>query len=323
LNFCKKDGEEVYNLLSSLGYEIHDKNKMIGYVQGENLRDTLIDFFTDEKIEPEDILVFYYSGHGIESLSDGNVYLEPSDMIPNKPAKRGFSFSELRNQVQESTSKKVVIILDCCHSGSAMISKGSVEDGSRLIFTIEKDSRIIEEGEGIFILAASQAYQHAYPLEGEGHSIFTYYLLQGLKPNEDSVDNDGCVTPHSLNRYIFRKIRSLPFDKRPHQKPSMKSELSGDIILAYYPLLSMKAKTEQKIDSAITDIQSDIDKGRAYFDRGDFNSALDFYTELTKRYPTNPLVWDERGRALSRLGRMEEAISCSNISIMIDPNNPM
>ena len=242
LDVCKKDGEEVCNLLSSLGYEIHNKNKIIGHLQVVNLRDTIIDFFTDEKIESEDTLVFYYSGHGIESLSDGNVYLAPSDMIPNKPTKRGFSFSDLRNQIQESTSKRVVIILDCCYSGSAMISKGSVKDGSRLISTIEKDWRIIEEGEGICILAASQAYQYAYPLEGEGHSIFTYYLLQGLKGNEDSVNNDGCVTPDSLNRYIFRKIRSLPLDKRPYQKPSMKSEVSGDIILTLFNLRVMTPK---------------------------------------------------------------------------------
>jgi uncharacterized caspase-like protein len=289
LDFCRRDGEGIYNLLNSLGYEISDKNKLVGHVLGENMRDAIIDFFTDEKIEPDDTLLFYYSGHGIESLS-GNVYLAPSDMIPSKPTKRGFSFDDLRGEIQESTSKKIVLMLDCCHSGSAAISKGNTNKTSQLISTIEKDSKIIEEGEGICILAASQEYQNAYSLEEEGHSIFTYYLLQGLKGNEDSVDNDGYVTPQSLNRYIFKKIRSLPFDKRPRQKPSMKSEVSGDIVLAYYPLLSKRVKPEQIIDSTAKVIESEINNGEEYFARGDFTGALDFYLELTKRYPTNASV---------------------------------
>jgi tetratricopeptide (TPR) repeat protein len=321
LDFCRSDGEAIYNLLSFLGYEIHDKNKLIGHVQGENMRDAIIDFFTDEKTGPDDTLLLYYSGHGIESFS-GNVYLAPSDMIPSKPTKRGFSFDDLRSEIQESTSKKIVLILDCCHSGSAAISKGSKNKSSQLISTIEKDSRTIEEGEGTCILAASQEYQNAYSLDEEGHSIFTYYLLQGLKGNEDSVDNDGCVTPQSLNRYIFKKIRSLPLDKRPRQKPSMKSEVSGDIILAYYPLLSKRAKPEQITDSTATVIESEISKGEEYFVRGDLTGALDFYIELTERYPTNPTVWFERGRALNNLGRYEEAVSCLSISIAIDPKNP-
>jgi hypothetical protein len=30
LDFCKNDGIEVYQVLSSLGYEISDKNKLVG-----------------------------------------------------------------------------------------------------------------------------------------------------------------------------------------------------------------------------------------------------------------------------------------------------
>jgi hypothetical protein len=45
---------------------------------------------------------------------------------------------------------------------------------------------------------------------GGEHSIFTYYLLQGLRGNTESVDNEGNVTPQSLARYDYRTIMSLP-----------------------------------------------------------------------------------------------------------------
>jgi len=84
------------------------------------------------------------------------------------------------------------------------------------------------------------SYSRGRPLEEQGHSIFTYYLLEGLRGNEDSVDRKGYVTPYSLNRYISEKIDSLPTEKRPRQKPLMKSETTGGIILASYRELRRK-----------------------------------------------------------------------------------
>ena len=39
LDFCKNDGTEVYEVLSSLGYEISDKNKLVGEAKGEKVKD--------------------------------------------------------------------------------------------------------------------------------------------------------------------------------------------------------------------------------------------------------------------------------------------
>jgi outer membrane protease len=39
LDFCKKDGQEVYEILSSLGYEISENNKLIGEVKGEKVKE--------------------------------------------------------------------------------------------------------------------------------------------------------------------------------------------------------------------------------------------------------------------------------------------
>ena len=63
-------------------------------------------------------------------------------------------------------------------------------------------------------------------------------MLEGLEGNKESVDSNGNVTPYSLNKYISKKINELPAEKRPRQKPVMKSEISGEIILASYSDLS-------------------------------------------------------------------------------------
>jgi hypothetical protein len=234
LDFCKTDGIEIYELLRTLGYQISDENKLVGEVKGEKVKNAIYDFFDDNRNNLDDILLFYYSGHGVSDV-DGDLYLASSDIDTSKPYRRGSSFEELTKMIQKSIST-VVVILDCCYSGSAKLSKGNEEDAAKIGNTsIDEKSRKLPQGQGKYILSASQAAQQAYALTTGEHSIFTYYLLQGLRGNTESVDNEGNVTPQSLGKYVYRAIMSLPADKRPRQKPITRAEESGDVILASHP----------------------------------------------------------------------------------------
>ncbi|MFZ0511760.1 MAG: caspase family protein, partial [Candidatus Nitrosopolaris sp.] len=235
LDFCKNDGTEVYEVLSSLGYEISDENKLVGEAKGERVRDAIYDFFDDKRNNFDDTLLFYYSGHGVPG-ADGEMYLASSDTDPDKPYRRGFSFEELRKRMENTIATKVVVILDCCYSGSAKISKGHEEDAAKIgRLIIEQKSRRLPEGQGKYILSSSQSHQEAYALTTGEHSIFTYYLLEGLRGNTESIDSEGNVTPQSLGNYVIRAIMSLPPDERPRQRPVIKAEESGNVILASYP----------------------------------------------------------------------------------------
>ena len=119
-------------------------------------------------------------------------------------------------------------------------------------------SKILREGEGKCILAASQGLQEAYALEEHNHSLYTYYLLQGLKGDESSVDDNGFVTPDSLSKFAYNQMMSLPPDRRPRQKPVRKVEASGDIILAHYPQYAkMIRKNEGRVNQEINELQRD------------------------------------------------------------------
>lgn len=64
------------------------------------------------------------------------------------------------------------------------------------------------------------------PMKGSEYSLFTRHLLKGLK---GGVDDNGCVTPMRLRKYVFSKI---PLAR---QKPFTKIAMSGDIIIAECP----------------------------------------------------------------------------------------
>ena len=74
-------------------------------------------------------------------------------------------------------------------------------------------------------------------------------MLKGLRGNTESIDSEGNVTPQSLGNYVTRAIMGLPLDERPKQRPMLKTEESGNVILASYPDLRSPPPTYPIIPS--------------------------------------------------------------------------
>jgi hypothetical protein len=235
LDFCKNDGTGVYEVLTSLGYKISDENKLVGEAKGERVGDTIYDFFVNNRNTPDDTLLFYYSGYVVPDVY-GDVYLALSDIDFDNPYKGGISYVELTKVMQKCISTRVVIILDCCYRGSAMVTMNEKDSAKVGEYILDEKSRKLP-GQGKYILSSNETLQEAYALTTGQHSIFTYYLLEGLRGKTESIDIDGNVTPQSLGDYLYRKISSLPIDVRPKRRPMLKTEKSGNVILASYPEL--------------------------------------------------------------------------------------
>lgn len=233
LDFCKKDAYAMNELLQSLGYDVgKNGNALIGNVDGQRLKDAIIDFFYDDMIKSTDTLLFYFSGHAVQDIDD--TYFASTDIDPDVPQRRGFSFSELRRAMENSLSRRIVVILDCCYSGSAVLSKSSGDATLLGHKTILNSLKRTPQGEGKCLLLSSQDYQKSYLLNKEGHSVYTYYLLKGLSGIRESVDKHGNVTPQTLGNYVYDQVTNVA----PKQKPLIKTEISGDIVLARYKHLS-------------------------------------------------------------------------------------
>jgi len=72
--------------------------------------------------------------------------------------------------IQKGGSQRVVAILDCCYSGAAKVSKGHADDAAKLgRIAIDEKLRKLLQGQGKYILSASQAAQEA--LTKYDHSI--------------------------------------------------------------------------------------------------------------------------------------------------------
>lgn len=231
LPFCRNDGIAIYDILAKQGYDIPADRKLVGNVGGAKLRKQVLEFFR-KSAKKDDTLFFYFSGHGI-SDSLGDHHLASSDINKNIPEENGLGFVELEKMMKMSEAKSIVLVLDCCFAGAIGLgSKGEEEAANNARGEMYK---VFAEGNGRCIFASSLEGQSSYSMKGSEYSLFTHYLLEGLKGgNGEAVDEDGYVTPVKLSNYVYGKI---PLAK---QKPITKYEMSGDIVIAEYPKLAKR-----------------------------------------------------------------------------------
>ncbi|MGD0069799.1 MAG: SAV_2336 N-terminal domain-related protein, partial [Streptosporangiaceae bacterium] len=127
------------------------------------------DLLLQAATEAEDLLLFYYSGHG--KLWDGEYYLclagtRPDRLLPFT----ALSFEAVRGAFLESRARNRVIILDSSYSGRAI--------GQTL-----GDDEVLSQLEvaGTYTLTSASAAREALFLQGELHTAFTERLLHLLR----------------------------------------------------------------------------------------------------------------------------------------------
>ena len=255
LDFCENNANEVYNILRDQGYDVSANAMLVGRQEWSKMRDEIIKFFTDRTLKPEDTLFFYFSGHGYLDRSARRTYLSTSEIHPERPVTTGIPFDELATYLNLSCSERIMAVLDCCYSGALEVYGTGAENeymkaergeeiasqaNTNMARTVE---RLIKSEQGKCILASSLEEQRSFGMKDQPYSLFTHFLIQGLKgANGESVDINGYVTAELLGSYVNKKILELDTIK---QKPITKIYATSQIILAYYPDLANKQQQQQ------------------------------------------------------------------------------
>lgn len=174
--------------------------------------------------EPNDLLLFYYSGHGEER--GGEPYLVPRDGQRLVLDDTAVSISRIKQIVEKAPARAKVIILDACHVG-ADIGKAAGPMSAEFI------RRVFEEAEGMAILASCQQGQLSYEWRENQRSVFTHYLLEALIGKADR-DEKGFVTVQDVSRHVTDGVKLWASQKKVSQTPTLQYTAAGDIMLVRY-----------------------------------------------------------------------------------------
>lgn len=216
------DAEQLATVLGDP--DIGDFDVQLGRDEDEShVRRRIARFFTDRR--PDDLLLMHFSGHGIKD-ENGELYLAAKDTeVGDMLSATGISAAWLNDQIGRCRSKRVVVLLDCCFSGSFPF-------GMRARATDSVNVRDHLDGRGRAIITASSATEFAWEgdkLSGRGEpSIFTQAVVEGLRTGTADCDRDEAISVDDLYQYVYDRVKS----HTPSQSPNKMSTLEGRVVLA-------------------------------------------------------------------------------------------
>jgi len=217
-----KDAEDFARVLKDVEIGAFDQVNILLNQSSATVNEVIDEFFDQKK--PDDLLVLYFSGHGVRDEL-GALYLAVKNTIRSRLRSTAIKSDYIRDAMDQSRSKRQVLILDCCNSGA--FSQGTKAATGVSIGT----ASAFEGGYGRIILTASDSTQFAW--EGDkvigetDNSLFTHYLVEGLEGEADQ-DGDGRITVDELYDYAYEKVRFAT----PKQTPSkFSSKQQGEIVL--------------------------------------------------------------------------------------------
>jgi len=218
LEFADRDARAVYEFfrspLSGLGGFKSENMKLLLNKDATytNMKVALFDFL--KQAAPEDVVLVYFAGHGSpDPQRRNNLYLLPSDAQAGSMGGTAFRMDDMNRALAEVTAAHKILITDACHSGGVTVSArgGPADNAINDAFL----SRMTAANGVTAILTASDTVQQS--LEGtqwrdsttegptEGHGVFTYYLLKGLRGAAD-VNGDQIVDLNEIMQYTSEKV---------------------------------------------------------------------------------------------------------------------
>lgn len=135
------------------------------------------------KATENDIVVFYFSGHGYPGgfcAYDGNL-----------------SYDEVRKAMSQSKCKNKMMFADTCRSGGMRVD----DKASQSSATAAKDANIM-------LFLSSRNNENSIERPGMQNGFFTTYLQKGLKGNADK-DGDKVITAKELYDYVHNGVSQI------------------------------------------------------------------------------------------------------------------
>ena len=168
------------------------------------LGDSLAD---GKKVARDDRVLVFFAGHGVtRKLPSGKSqgYIVPVDAALQNYQSQAISMTNFQDASDAIPAKHLFFVMDACYSGLALTrGGGGARSGDRRQYLMEITRRSARE-----VLTAGGGDEQVADNGPNGHSIFTWTLLQGLEGRAD-LDNDGAITATELAAYVAPGVSSL------------------------------------------------------------------------------------------------------------------
>lgn len=169
------------------------------------------DRLADDRTGRNDRVFVFFAGHGAtRQLASGRDlgYIIPVDSDPKEFATDAIAMTDIQNIAESMQAKHVMFVMDACYSGLGL-TRGGPSSSSFLRENARRSARQM--------LTAGGADQQVADAGPNGHSVFTWVLLQALAGKGD-LNGDGLITGTELAAYVAPAVSAVS-----HQTPAFGS----------------------------------------------------------------------------------------------------
>lgn len=154
------------------------------------------------QVHADDVFVLYVAGHGWFDSEKQSYHMFTSDVLQTSPerlADTTVSGDDLRNLIGNIPAQKKMLVLDTCNSGAFVRQGAQGLIQARNGMADQQITQALRIRTGAAVFAASGSAEDA--LEGyNGHGVFSYFLLKGLKG--DAAPGQNLVRTADLQKYV-------------------------------------------------------------------------------------------------------------------------
>jgi len=192
----------------------------------------------------DDLALFYFTGHGIKDMG-GKFYLTTAEtrcfadgrLNPGTALEADF----IKGVIGSSYAQRKVIILDCCFGAAIADGFLTMDDGG-----VDVDAQL--GGEGWVVLTAATSRNYALEQPGEPLSVYTRYLVEGLKTGTAAPEGQAYISVRNLHDYVRAKVKTAA----PTMEPAIFNGHQGDnIVLAKATLGDPERRYRQELEAKI------------------------------------------------------------------------
>ena len=174
-------------------------------------------------------IILYYSGHGGKLVRNGKdkYFLQLHGSSINTADATMLSGQEFAKSIKDLKVLRLIVLLDCCHSGGMNNSSSFFPSGRALLNELKQPLKRLrlDRGRGRLFIASSLDTEKSWaPPDSLSNSIFTKVLLEAL--TGVNSDSKPYVHPLDIASHILSQVPVETQNETITQTPIL-SELSG------------------------------------------------------------------------------------------------
>ncbi|MGR3220308.1 MAG: caspase family protein [Candidatus Anammoxibacter sp.] len=240
LRYADRDAQSFYDfLVSPTGGSINPSN--IKLLKNEdatlkNVKNALTNFL--KQSVDEDIVIIYLASHGEpEPDRPKNMYILTYDSEIDNLSATAYHMEDVNRDLKRYVAaKRLIFLADACHAGG--IAAGGFSAGGVTNPINNALSAVSTTGEGWAMITASRSSEVSLESDkwGNGHGVFTYFLLRGLNGNADVAGNyNGIVTIAEVYDYLENKVKAATGNL---QHPAIAGNFDNNLPLGFIPVIA-------------------------------------------------------------------------------------